>query len=89
MAPQETDAADAADRRRGKVRWSDLSPRAQTAIVLGGIVELVMTTIAVADLARRPSRQVRGSKLLWLATFVVQPFGPFLYFLFGRRPTAR
>jgi len=89
MEPEAPEAAEAADPQRGKVRWSDLSPRAQTAIVLGGIAELVMTTIAVADLARRPSRQVRGSKLVWLATFVVQPFGPILYFLFGRRPTAR
>ena len=89
MEPEATDAAETADRRRGKLRWSDLSPRAQTAIILGGIAELVMTTFAVADLARRPSRQVRGSKLLWLATFVVQPFGPLLYFLFGRRPTSR
>jgi hypothetical protein len=89
MGPETIDAAEAADRQRNKVRWSDLSPRVQTAIVVGGIAELVMTTIAVADLARRPATQVRGSKLLWLGTFVVQPVGPILYFLAGRRPTAR
>ncbi len=57
--------------------------------MLGAIAELVLTTIAVADLARRPARQMRGSKLLWLVTFVVQPFGPILYLLVGRRRTNR
>ena len=89
MEPDARDTATAGNLRRKKVRWSDLSPRAQTAIVLGGIAELVMTTIALADLARRPARQLRGSKLLWLVTFVVQPVGPILYFLVGRRPTTR
>ena len=57
--------------------------------MLGGIAELVMTSIALADLARRPARQLRGSKLMWLVTFVVQPVGPILYLLVGRRPAAR
>ena len=83
------DTATARNLERKKVRWSDLSPRQQTAIVLGGIAELVMTTIALADLARRPAKQLRGSKLVWLVTFVVQPVGPILYLLVGRRPAAR
>ena len=77
------------DRQRTRVQWSDLSPRQKTAIVLGGIAELVMTTLALTDLARRPARQVRGSKPLWLVSFVVQPIGPIFYFLVGRRPTTR
>ena len=75
--------------QRKKKRWSDYSPRQQTAIVLGAIAELILTTIALGDLARRPARQVRGSKLLWLVTVFVQPVGPFLYFLVGRRHTTR
>ena len=74
--------------RRKKQRWSDFSPRQQTAIVVGAIAELIMTTIAIEDLARRPANQMRGPKLLWLLTFVVQPVGPILYFLVGRRNTA-
>jgi hypothetical protein len=68
-----------------KKKWSDLSPAQQRAIILGGLAELILTTLALRDLARRPRRQVRGGKLVWLAALVVQPFGPILYFLIGRR----
>ncbi|HEX3090904.1 MAG TPA: PLD nuclease N-terminal domain-containing protein [Ilumatobacteraceae bacterium] len=78
-----------ADDKRTKKRWSDLSPGKRKIIVLGGIAELVMTTIALVDLARRPSRQLRGSKPMWLSTFAVQPFGPILYFLVGRKSPSR
>ena len=78
-----------ADGMRRKKRWSDFSPRQRKAIVLGAIAELVITTIAVADLARRPATQLRGSKPVLLATFVVQPFGPILYLLAGRRRPTR
>ena len=36
------------------------SRRQQTAIVLGAIAELIMTTIALRDSAHRPATQVRG-----------------------------
>jgi phospholipase D-like protein len=77
--------AGAADESRRKKQWSDFSPQQQRAIILGAIAELVMTTIALRDLARRPADQIRGRKVVWLLTFVVQPFGPVLYFLVGRR----
>jgi hypothetical protein len=63
---------------RRKKRWSDCSPQQRIAIVLGAIAELIMTTIALRDLARRAAKQVRGSKLLWVLTFFVQPIGPIL-----------
>jgi hypothetical protein len=88
----ESNAADTAmdgKSRRKKKRWSDFSPRQQTAIVIGAIAELIMTTIALRDLAGRPARHVRGSKLLWLLTFFVQPIGPILYFFVGRRDMTR
>ena len=55
-----------------KRRWSDFSRRQQTAIVLGAIAELIMTTIALRDMARRPAEQVRGRKCLWVLAFFVQ-----------------
>jgi hypothetical protein len=70
---------------RRKKRWSDFSPRQQAAIVLGAIAELIITTIAVRDLARRPTRDVRGWKPFWLLACVVQPIGPVAYLLVGRR----
>jgi len=72
--------------RRNK-KWSELSPRAKAAIIAGAIAELIMTSLALRDLRRRPAAGVRGPKVLWLPVFFVQPVGPPLYFLFGRRPS--
>jgi hypothetical protein len=65
--------------------WSDLSDTQRRLIVAGGAAEAVVTTIALRDLARRPSATVRGPKVLWLLGFVVQPFGPLAYLWVGRR----
>jgi hypothetical protein len=70
---------------RQKKKWSDFSPAQQRAIILGALAELFLTALALRDLAHRRSGQVRGGKFLWLCAFVVQPFGPILYFLVGRR----
>ncbi|HWS44563.1 MAG TPA: PLD nuclease N-terminal domain-containing protein [Acidimicrobiia bacterium] len=53
--------------------------------MLGAIAELIMTTLVLRDLARRPAARVRGGKLVWVLACVVQPFGPLLYFAVGRR----
>jgi len=80
----ETELADDRAPRRKK-RWSDFSSQQQTAIILGAIAELIITTFALRDLIRRPATQVRGGKVLWALAFFVQPFGPILYFMGGRR----
>jgi hypothetical protein len=66
-------------------RWSDFSPAVRTAIVLGAFAELVVTTIALRDLIRRPVDEVRGPKLLWGPFLFVQPIGSPLYLVVGRR----
>jgi hypothetical protein len=66
-------------------RWEDLSPRQQAAIVVLGAVEVVVTVVALRDLARRPRAQVRGPKPLWLVGCFVQPVGPVAYLALGRR----
>jgi hypothetical protein len=66
-------------------RWSDLTPRQRAAIVAAGTIEVVLITVAIVDLARRPRAQVRGSKLLWLVGCFIQPIGPVAYLRFGRR----
>ncbi len=68
-----------------KRSWQDLSQAQQVAVVVGGVVELVLTTVALVDLVRRPSERVRGPKLLWAAGCIVQPVGPIAYLLWGRR----
>ena len=72
-------------KKKRKKRWSDFSPRTQTAIVLGGIAEVVVTTVAFRDLVRRPAALMRGRKALWAPFLFVQPVGSPLYLLVGRR----
>ena len=68
-----------------KKRWDDLTTGQQAAIIALGAVEVVLTTVALVDLARRPGAQVRGPKPLWFAGCFVQPVGPIAYLLAGRR----
>jgi len=68
-----------------KKKWSELSPKTRAAIVAGGLAEVVVTSIALRDLVRRPAALVRGPKPLWGAALFVQPVGSPLYLLVGRR----
>lgn len=70
--------------RAGK-KWSDLSRTQQRVVLVAGAVELVLSTVAARDLARRPADQVRGPKLLWSLALGVQPVGPVAYLVLGRR----
>jgi hypothetical protein len=67
-----------------KKRWSDLSDRQRAVLVVGSAVEVVLTTVALVDLARRPSDQVKGSKAWWTLACFVQPVGPIAYLAMGR-----
>jgi hypothetical protein len=71
---------------KSRPQWNDLSPQQQRAIVVGGIIELVLTAFVLSDLAKRPAGAVRGSKIAWVLACVVQPFGPVAYLVLGRRP---
>jgi hypothetical protein len=68
-----------------KKQWSDFSGVQRAAILVGSAIEVVLTTVALADLARRPRAQVRGPKSLWILGCVVQPVGPIAYLTLGRR----
>lgn len=67
-----------------KKRWSDLSDGQRAALVIGGAVEVALTTVALVDLARRPSAEVKGPKVLWALGCFVQPVGPIAYLVAGR-----
>jgi hypothetical protein len=67
-------------------RWSDLTRTQQRLIIALTAVEIALTATALVDLARRPARQVRGPKQLWLLGCFVQPVGPVAYLTLGRRP---
>lgn len=69
-------------------RWSDMSERRRRVIMVLGIVEGVLKTVALADLRRRGDDEVRGPKKAWgLAIVFVNAAGavPAAYFLLGRR----
>jgi len=68
-----------------KKQWSDFTKNQQRAIIAAGTVELVLTSIALVDLASRKSAQIRGPKALWLLGVFIQPVGPIAYLSFGRR----
>jgi hypothetical protein len=66
-------------------RWSELSPRAQTALLTLASVQLSLAATAWSDLARRPAAEVNGSKRLWAVVIAVNFVGPFAWFRWGRR----
>ena len=68
-----------------KKQWSELSQGQKAAVVAGITVELVLTTVALVDLARRPRAAVRGPKAIWALGCFVQPIGPLAYLAMGRR----
>jgi hypothetical protein len=74
--------------KKRKKRWSELSPRSRAAIVALGLAEVVVTSVALRDLVRRPAGLVRGPKALWAPVLFVQPVGSPLYLLAGRRTAA-
>lgn len=65
--------------------WGGLSTAKRAAFLAGASVELALTTVALADLAKRPADQVRGPKALWGLGSFVQPVGPVAYLAYGRR----
>jgi hypothetical protein len=68
-------------------RWSDLSSRQRTFVVLLGAAETVLKIVMLLDLRKRPADQVRGPKRLWAATALLGTAGlaPLAYLFFGRR----
>jgi len=69
-------------------RWRELNKTQQTAIIVIGAAEVIVTTIALVDLTRRPAENIRGKKSIWALACFVQPIGPIAYFTFGRVRTA-
>ena len=78
--PARSDEAKAA-----RQKWDEMPRWQQIGTVALGAVEIVLTTVAAADLVQRPRRSVRGPKMLWASALVVQPFGPVAYLALGRR----
>ena len=71
--------------QKKKKKWSDLSTPAKVAVVVGSLVELALTAVAMRDLSKRSADEVRGPKWIWRLVSLVQPVGPILYLVLGRR----
>jgi Phospholipase_D-nuclease N-terminal len=67
-------------------RWSELSQRKQTAILVAASVQLSLAATAWADLSTRPAALVNGRKAMWAAIITVNFVGPIAYFARGRLP---
>jgi hypothetical protein len=65
--------------------WSDLTSSHKRAVYVMGALEVVVTAVALRDLAKRPAKDVRGPKAAWALMSFVQPVGPLAYFAIGRR----
>jgi hypothetical protein len=72
-------------------RWDELDVRTRRVLLTGAAFEGTLKIAALVDLARRPTDQIRGSKLGWAAAIVlINSAGavPIVYFLRGRRASA-
>ncbi len=70
--------------------WNDLSPWVRGPLAGAGAADIVLRIVALTDLARRPTGQVRGSKRRWAAALVLVSSGgalPLTYLARGRRRT--
>ncbi len=68
-----------------KKTWAEMSSSQRALVVAGTVAELALSAWVSRDLRSRPAAQVRGPKLLWHASLVVQPIGPLAYLAIGRR----
>lgn len=65
--------------------WRDLSPVQKIANIGMAAIELVLTSLALWDIAHRPATEINGKKRTWVMASFIQPLGPVIYFLFGRK----
>lgn len=69
-------------------RWEDLSPAQKVGNLLMAIVELTLVSLALWDLWHRPAEAINGKKRTWALASLIQPIGPIIYFIFGRKRDA-
>jgi hypothetical protein len=66
-------------------RWADMSPLEKTGNILMAVADIATVALTLLDIRRRPANEIHGSKRMRVMTALIQPFGPVLYFLFGRK----
>ena len=74
---------------RGKRRWQDLSRRQRVGIAIRACLQTGLQIVAVRDLVRRPSDEVRGGRKWPWALAIAANYlgiGPIVYLVAARRP---
>jgi hypothetical protein len=66
-------------------RWRDMSDRQKRIVVGALIVHMIVASLTLRDLRRRPPEAVRGPKALWRTWVTLNTTGSVAYWLFGRR----
>jgi hypothetical protein len=65
--------------------WKSMSGPSRIAAGAAALVQFTLLGLALWDLRRRNSSQVKGPKRLWQAVVFVNYIGPLAYFLLGRK----
>jgi hypothetical protein len=65
--------------------WREMSPVQRGANIVLMIVEFVFTGWALWDIKHRSPDQIKGNKRTWMMASLIQPFGPLIYLVFGRK----
>jgi hypothetical protein len=69
-------------------RWKDLNERTRRLIVVLAVFEGILKVLALLDIRRRPTSEIRGSKAGWVVAIVLANSAgavPISYFVYGRR----
>lgn len=69
--------------------WKELSVSQKVTNVAVAIMESMLTMWALWDIKQRPEDQINGKKRTWVMTSLIQPFGPAIYLIFGRKRAAQ
>ena len=68
--------------------WKEMSPVQKGRNLFMGALELVLVTLALWDISHRPDNEINGKKRTWVMASLIQPIGPIIYFMFGRKKAA-
>jgi hypothetical protein len=79
------DAAIATQDAATSGRLGGLTDRQKRILAVALVVHLVVATLTLRDLRRRPPAAVRGPKPLWRLWVTMNTTGSVAYWLFGRR----
>jgi len=72
-------------KKKKKMKWSELTPKQRTVMVIGALIQFALLTLAQRDLSKRSQEAVNGPKWAWRMATMINFVGPLAYFGFGRK----